>query len=437
MIKNKIFIFEFLSGGGFQVNIPYSLFCEAYGMLKSIITDFKEIDFEISTLLDHRISFLSSYLKADSIKIIKKEDNYLKEFKKLVKKCDFSFIIAPEFSNILYDLTKIVRDNKKKILSIGLEGIRLGSSKIKTYNFFKNNNIFTPQTYLIPIRNNSLDLDFIIRKFNQLNSSIIIKPEDGVGAESIYYFETQYQIKKFFHESNVNIDLKRNFILQEYVKGKDLSVSLIGFINKLNAHDSYPLILSINSQDINFKNLKEDSEYLGGYTPIRNNEKIAEQLAEILQKLDLSMFNGYYGIDFLRKIDKSIYFIEINPRLTTSYIGIRNIIDKNIAELIFNSKFKFPNSRDLKIRNNSIFSKIELNYIGNKNFNKIREEIIPKLANKIPELVTPPIPFNNSPQNNNTRYSCFIATKEKNLESSRKKVTKIIEIFKNADFKIN
>ena len=54
MSNNRIFIFEFVSGGGFnQVDIPNSLFCEGYGMLKSIITDFKALNFEISTLLDN------------------------------------------------------------------------------------------------------------------------------------------------------------------------------------------------------------------------------------------------------------------------------------------------------------------------------------------------------------------------------------------------
>ena len=71
MSKNKIFIFEFVSGGGFnQGDIPSSLFCEGYGMLKSIITDFKALNLEISTLLDYRISFLSTYLKADYIEIV-------------------------------------------------------------------------------------------------------------------------------------------------------------------------------------------------------------------------------------------------------------------------------------------------------------------------------------------------------------------------------
>jgi len=48
MMKKRIFIFEFVTGGGFnRVNIPISLFCEGFGMLRSIIKDFKSLGFEI------------------------------------------------------------------------------------------------------------------------------------------------------------------------------------------------------------------------------------------------------------------------------------------------------------------------------------------------------------------------------------------------------
>ena len=129
MNKKKIFIFEFVSGGGFnQVDIPPSLFCEGYGMLRSIIADFKSLDFEILTLLDYRISFLSNYLETDKIIMVNFEDNYKNKYKESVKECEFCFIIAPEFSNILYDLTKTVRDCKKTLLSVDSKGIDSGFS---------------------------------------------------------------------------------------------------------------------------------------------------------------------------------------------------------------------------------------------------------------------------------------------------------------------
>jgi len=115
MSNNLIFIFEFVSGGGFsKVNIPISLFCEGFGMLRSIITDFKALDFEILTFLDYRIFFLSKFLEANVIKKITANENYIKIFKNYVRDCKYIFIIAPESSNILFELTKIAKNSNNQ-----------------------------------------------------------------------------------------------------------------------------------------------------------------------------------------------------------------------------------------------------------------------------------------------------------------------------------
>ena len=429
MSNNRIFIFEFVSGGGFnQVDIPNSLFCEGYGMLKSIITDFKALNFEISTLLDNRISFLTSHLDANKVSYVKAKDDYINIFKKALVDCENAFIIAPEFSDILYNLTKIVKDYKKQILSIDLKGIQLGASKIKTYEYFRKNNIKTPETYQIPLVD-GLDMDFILKKFNELKTPIIIKPEDGVGAESIYYFKNRNQIQSFFKELNYNIDLNRRYILQKYIDGRDLSVSLIGAPYNSNNLSIPPKILSINFQDVNIKESAIQSGYFGGYTPVKNYAQINKTLSNIFNKLDLSMFNSYFGIDFIKNEDL-ISFIEINPRLTTSYIGIRNILNINPAEIIINNFSNSPEFQTIQINKHSIFTRLELRYKGELSLIEIRETVIPKLLKRIPEFVTPPISFNISNQKDQFFFSCFIATKEYDLYNSRKRLNIIKDILK-------
>ena len=430
MNRSRIFIFEFVSGGGFnQVQIPSSLFCEGYGMLRALIADFKAMDFEITSLLDERISFLSHYLETDSLQCIKASDNFMEVFKASVKDCESAFIIAPEFSNILYDLTNLVKKENKKLLSTDLEGIELGSSKIKTYKHFRNHYIKTPKTYALPLITD-LDINFILQIFEELNSPIVIKPLDGVGAESIYFFEKKNQIFNFFKEiGSQNIDLERKFIAQEYIEGEDLSVSLVGPPINNKKLRIPPLILGINNQDINIKKSKGDSEYFGGYTPVEDYEQIKKLLIKTFEKLELSMYNSYFGIDFILTQD-SLNFIEINPRLTTSYIGIRNILNVNPVELILNYRSKVLEFKEPEIQGHSIFKRVELEYVGEKNINEIRDKIIPKLLNEIPEFITPPISFTKSNQTKKCDFSCFIATKEKNKTDSQKRFAKINEVLK-------
>ncbi|TFG00734.1 MAG: ATP-grasp domain-containing protein, partial [Promethearchaeota archaeon] len=154
----------------------------------------------------------------------------------------------------------------------------------------------------------------------------------------------------------------------------------------------------------------------------------------LFDKINLSKFSGYYGIDFIEKADKSIGFIEINPRLTTSYIGIRNVIDKNPAELIWDAKLNSLSSSEINLKNFSQFSRIELNYLNNETELDVMDDKIPILMKEIPELVTPPIKFQNSNHDINNQYSCFIATKTKDSKSSKKRMAEIINILKRNNF---
>ncbi|MFX0077427.1 MAG: hypothetical protein ACFE96_18445 [Candidatus Hermodarchaeota archaeon] len=200
MIEQNLFIFEFVSGGGFnKQDIPSSLFCEGYAMLRAVVEDFKKLGFKITILLDRRISHLSLYLYCDVIKYVDFTDDFLMKYLDCVKKSTHCFIIAPEFSNYLYKLTQLVKQNQKILLSIDLEGIKLGTSKLDTYNYFVANKLRTPKTYKIPFKLGKIDMDFILQKFSEFGNSIIVKPEDGAGAELVFHFEEEEQILQFFH----------------------------------------------------------------------------------------------------------------------------------------------------------------------------------------------------------------------------------------------
>ena len=436
MFSQKIFIFEFVSGGGFnQVEIPSSLFCEGYAMLRTIIEDFKNLGFHITTLLDSRIKFLSLYMKADIIKSVELEEDYLQKYTTCVRNSDYCFVIAPEFSNVLYNLTKIVKKNNKKLLSIDLNGIKLGASKLETYRFFIENEINTPKSYSIPFNGNILDLDFILQKFDQINSSIVIKPDDGVGSELIFYFEKKDEILHFFESSNKITNTNRKYILQEYIEGDPMSVSIINDQPLGKLVENGPKILSINAQNLQITDPTMDSAYLGGFTPVDQFEQLKAQIENILKGVDLSAFKGYFGIDFVKKVDNSLSFIEINPRLTTSYVGIRNVLEFSPMDLLLTQKKKLQNFKMIPHKF-SEFSQIKLKYDGEYTSGEINKLILPQLINLIPEIITPPIIMKGVDKNQETSYSCFIATKSNDIQSSRHRMSQITQIFGKFDFRI-
>ena len=48
---------------------------------------------------------------------------------------------------------------------------------------------------------------------------------------------------------------------------------------------------------------------------------------------------GYIGVDLILTPDEAL-LIEINPRLTTSYIGLRQVIDLNLAQAIWDARYR-------------------------------------------------------------------------------------------------
>ena len=82
-----------------------------------------------------------------------------------------------------------------------------------------------------------------------------------------------------------------------------------------------------------------------------------------------------------------------------------------------------------------MFTRLELKYGGTENSEEIKKKIIPILIEKIPELITPPISFFTSNNEYLRHYSCFIATKERNLKASINRMTKIMRTFENFNFK--
>jgi tyramine---L-glutamate ligase len=423
MHTQRVFIYEHVSGGGFNNReIPLSLFSEGFGMLRTIIEDFKALDFEVKTMLDYRIMRMSILLNCDYIMEVKRGTTIIEEFKSLIKDCQYVFIIAPEFSKILYKFTKVAEDMGKTLFSMNSAPILLGSSKLQTYNFFKNSGVLTPMTFHIKNFDNKFSIEDARKFFHLLHSPAILKPEDSVGAESIYLIRNEQELEKIISKENQYLDDNRDYVLQEYINGTDLSASFIKQENRL-------IILSINSQKI--KLIKNKINYLGGMTPADNSDHIKKEIIELTENLDLTKFKGYFGIDFIRMADGKIYLIEINPRLTTSYIGIRNISKANPILLLVYPDTDPDEIIDSSYKYCSEYYHMKLKYIGPDDSLDLWGDIF----KSIPEIITPPLPLNLKSQENKI-FTCFVSIRGRNLKQIQKRKRSIAHFLNKLNFEL-
>ncbi len=123
-------------------------------------------------------------------------------------------------------------------------------------------------------------------------------------------------------------------IAQEFIDGEHLSVSLIGSRLVGNACSYYsgraPLLLAVNRQHIR---IDDDGrfQYLGGETPVQH-PRHDEIVGTAVQALKVLGCQGYCGIDIV--LGDRPYVVDVNPRITTSLVGIVACMEEEIADLL-------------------------------------------------------------------------------------------------------
>jgi predicted ATP-grasp superfamily ATP-dependent carboligase len=111
---------------------------------------------------------------------------------------------------------------------------------------------------------------------------------------------------------------------------------------------------------------------------------------------------GYVGVDLVLSKNGPIV-IEINPRLTVSYVGLRRVSNLNLARAMIKASLEDELPEDFDSFGYSIFLKQVLPALSKESLKK---------TYLMQEVVTPPFPFSNQ------NYA-FLATKGKSLEEAK------------------
>jgi len=343
----KIGIFEYVAGGGIKEVIPNNMLCEGYSMLKSSIEDFQSVGYEVTTLLDSRLTKLKDHMKAEKIEIVAPQDNTSDVLRKMLKTVDLSLIIAPETGGILSNLVQIASSNTTSLNSTP-ESIDLVSNKAKLAETLSRKGFPIPETYCF---GDADGIEEIERVFKTFSTPFIVKPLDGAGCAKVFLVNETSQLRKA-QNLIIGDNPKERVVIQEFVEGIPVSVSLI-----LNGINAFPI--SLNLQKVSLNAPPESSCYYGGTTPFRHTD---ESKALNLAKSAVEQFTGlrgYIGVDMVMT-SRGPLILEINPRLTVSYIGLKRISKVNLADSIVRASSGETLPTSFKIQGVSVFSKIPL-----------------------------------------------------------------------------
>ncbi len=297
----NILVYEhFSAGGSDQVFNAEDLYGLGWGMLHACIEDCLDAGHQVHTLIDRR---LKGKLPAACTAELVSQGQSLSAFKEMLNEVDAVLPIAPETGGTLSTLTSLVEESGKLLLGSTTQATRIAGDKFASSLALANHGCKVPSTALWPVPVEQLSTP----------GPWILKPRSGAGCQGIYLTASPDAIKIPQEE----------YLIQEYVPGTAASVAMI-------AGRSNTIILSLNFQKMVFD---PAPHYRGGAIPlIHPLSKAAIAYARIVP-LAIPGLRGYVGVDMVLSAHE-VYIIEVNPRITFAYCGLRRVTSRNLMEVI-------------------------------------------------------------------------------------------------------
>jgi predicted ATP-grasp superfamily ATP-dependent carboligase len=294
-----VFVYEYFCarGPGRDNSDPaHSLYREGQAMRNAVAEDFRRVAGVDVVGLDRHISENGDH------------DN---EIFRIAGRCDWTLVIAPETGGLLERFSSAVERSTGQLLgSRSHTAVRLCSDKLDLHRHWSSHRVPTPVT------KSAVD-------WPQDRVPAVIKPRDGAGSMATWLCERADDFAAMLHV--IRAGYQGELIAQDYVPGRAVSVAFL-----IGPAQTAPLLpaLQLLSADGQF-------HYQGGELPIPPD--LAGRAVSLGRRaIDcVPGLLGYAGVDLVlggAADGSEDYAIEINPRLTTSYVGLRRLAKFNLAE---------------------------------------------------------------------------------------------------------
>lgn len=302
----KIFICEYITGGGlYRAPLPDGLVREGALMRDALLRDLKDIPgLSLSLTYDARLP--KPELDIDAIAIHPHEDIDA-VWDTAMQKADAVWLIAPETGGVLSRLSARVLALGRKLIGSAPVIVDLMADKYQTFQTLATAHVPAIPTYRRATWPRARE------------GAWVVKPDDGVGCEDVRYLPTTASLQAWLPQQH-----GERWIIQPYVEGIAASLSML-------CHAGRGWLLSCNRQRVTI----EDGDFRFSGCAVNALadqwdvlEPLAKQLAAAIPGL-----SGYIGVDVVMAEDGP-KVVEINPRLTTSYAGLRASIERNPARLV-------------------------------------------------------------------------------------------------------
>jgi tyramine---L-glutamate ligase len=224
------------------------------------------------------------------------EGDFADEIARLAPACDMGLVIAPD--HLLSRFTMIL-EHQTHNLGCGFMSVALCANKVQTQKILLQHDIPVPG--------------------GPGPGKRVIKPIKGCGTQGVLLSENEPGTDEF---------------AERYIDGEHFSVSIVP--NRIIGDaclyytGNPPLVLAVNRQQIEI-DAKGAFHYLGGETPVHPDRE--EDIISTAKKaVEVLGCQGYCGVDMV--VADKVYVVDVNPRITTSLVGIAACMKEEIADLL-------------------------------------------------------------------------------------------------------
>lgn len=305
----RLFVYEHLTGGGLLRDSDAqwrSLLAEGLAMVAALAADFAAIEgVEVTCLCDRRLA--NWQLPGCHAIEVKSAEEHFRQFERCAAKADWTVVIAPEIDGILLDRCRRAIETGGRLLGPPLEVIALAGDKQHTAEHLRAVGVPVPEGRPFD-SGGAWPRDFTY--------PAVWKPRDGAGSHGIV-------VVRDWHDPPC-LPAGRAGRLERFCRGIPVSVAVLCGPTR---HTVLPGGRQRLSDDGRLR-------YLGGSLPLPSEcawraTRLAERAVAALSEPF-----GYLGLDLVlgeRADGSDDVVIEINPRLTSSYLGLRALCRHNLA----------------------------------------------------------------------------------------------------------
>jgi predicted ATP-grasp superfamily ATP-dependent carboligase len=339
----RVAVLEYLCGGGLSQSVTptatlRALFAEGMSMLSAITSDLTKCQIEVTTVLDRKVlepaesqphgAHLHPLAEQANI-VFLKSNNWLNEWRSVASSVDVTLVIAPEIDNELLRVVEYLR-------AAGCD-VQVSSSSFITKTSDKADfsqslptTVSHPKTWLV---SELLEKPHAIAKVEgdvALGAEgWVLKSRDGAGCCGMSWYSSLADVSNAIEIRDGIRNSPDRWILQPWLTGEHASLAVL-----CDSSQSFSL-LGACSQRID---RGEQIIYKGGSGPIlRDDYEVLNVFVERILS-GIPGAKGWIGVDFLYRTRgvgsvhlEDLLVVEVNPRLTTSYLAYRQWYGPELA----------------------------------------------------------------------------------------------------------